>query len=288
MKISRTTYAAIALIELFPTSVFSEKNTSFRVFRTTRSKAGKAMTPDASIPPSHVPYSDPEAITQGSKASKDPVGAKVLKDFLPAKAGKIKCHEEDIDLSEFERRLDLSSFCMSSSMAYSMSMGSKSSKATTKCYKYPESTKSAKTSSEASDKDFSLEQDDYFSFDDDNIDAALHVRFVLEHLSICDGTTLDFDACLIENLITAIAYPSDDDLPRMLRAGEMKSVESVGDDWQVTNECILPSEDEIKFVLDQATRICVDSGVQISSHEYNGALDSFLSIFTNKVCMCAW
>ncbi len=69
---------------------------------------------------------------------------------------------------------------------------------------------------------------------------------------------------------------------------EMQSVESAGDDWQMTNECTLPSEDEIKIMVNQATSMCVDAGVQISSDEYTSGLDSFLSIFTNEVCMCAW
>ncbi|KAL3780225.1 hypothetical protein HJC23_013517 [Cyclotella cryptica] len=303
MKISRTTYAVIALIALLPASTFSKKDASFRVFRTTRAKAGKATKTDASISPSPVPYSYPGATTAGSKASKEPVGAKVLKDFLPSKAGKTKCQKEDSDLSEFDLILDLSSFSMSSSMAYSMPMGSKASKAMTKCYKFPESTKSSKTSLDITDNDLSLGDDDYWSFDDDDDwrlngddiidDVTLLIRFFLEQLSICDGTTLDFDSCLVENLITVIANPSGDESTRVLRAANnspasraMQSVELAGDDWQVTTECTLPSEDEIKIVVDQATRMCVDSGVQISGDEYNAVLNSFLGIFANEVCVC--
>jgi hypothetical protein len=179
-------------------------------------------------------------------------------------------------------------------MAYSMPMRSKASKEMTKCYKSNESTKSAKASLEEADKDLSLGDDDYWSVDDDD-NWYLLIRLFLEKLSICDGSILDFDSCLVENLITVIAYPSDDSPTRMLRAAdysaasrEMQSVESAGDDLQVTDECTLPSEDEIMIVVNEATSMCVDSGVQISSDEYNSGLDSFLSIFTNEVCMCAW
>jgi hypothetical protein len=68
----------------------------------------------------------------------------------------------------------------------------------------------------------------------------------------------------------------------------MQSVELAGDDLQVSTDCTLPSEDEIMIVVNEATRMCVDSGVQISSDEYNSGLDGFLGIFTNEVCMCAW
>lgn len=85
------------------------------------SKSGKAVA-DAPVAPG--------TVGKSSKALQD------LLHISKSKAGKAKCHKNEIDLSEFDLTID---FSMSTSMSYDFPLfSSKAMKAMTECAKYDE------------------------------------------------------------------------------------------------------------------------------------------------------
>lgn len=290
--------AATALLALLPTSALSKKQSPHRVFRVSRSKAAKAEATGKHADPSPPPYEtdlylDSNTSVQ-SKAGKATGGDNWLKDFIPkagkeakAKAGKAKCTNNDIpdDLTDFDLMLDFSSLSLSMSTSMSFNPMAKSSKS-------PKSLKCHDGYYETMHDDYWYDgdhghpfDDELYSNDDDEAVTDIISSF-LEMMALCAGVSLDFDSCIVQSVIEVLASDSIEDHAvtsnRMLRGAGIRELQHADDQF----ECVLPTEDEIVSVGDEASNICQESSVYVAPEEYRSTLVSFIRIFTNETCVC--
>ena len=133
--------------------------------------------------------------------------------------------------------------------------------------------------------------DDWFGDDDyyNEVTVKEIIVWTMEMLTQCAGASpLDYDSCLVENIVDVLAGSAfddtDDSTARMLRgAGRKMQANTMHDDWY---KCEIPDEADIEAVVDEALNLCVDAGRVVQTNEHETVLRSLTSVFTNETCVC--
>jgi hypothetical protein len=135
--------------------------------------------------------------------------------------------------------------------------------------------------------DYALEYgDDYYYYYNEEVVKDI-IEFVMKMLGECAGVSLDFDTCLVKNVIEVLASGSVGNPMRKLRGAGERRMQSINatydDDWNDDwFQCEIPTVSDIEPVIDEARGMCA----YVTDDEYKTVLVSLVTTFTNEACVC--